>query len=102
VRLAGVLGAGAAHAEDRTVASGRAEVAGRFLLDPCRQARWGLYGATGITARYDDGPGTRGYLTLALGLELPSERSSVTAVELGIGGGVRVAVALRQGRRGRR
>jgi len=102
VRLAGVLGAGVAHAEDRTAASGRVEVTGRFLLDPFRQARWGLYGATGIMARHDDGPGTRGYMTLALGLELPSERPGVTAVELGIGGGVRVAVAIRQGRRGRR
>lgn len=101
-RLAGIIGVGAADVDGETVASGRAEVLGRFVLDPFRQARWGVYGATGVVARYENGPGTRGYLTVLLGAELPSERPTVTAVELGIGGGVRIGVAIRQGRLGRR
>ena len=101
-RLASIIGIGAADVDGETVASGRAEILGRFALDPFRQARWGVYGATGVVARYEDGPGTRGYLTLLLGVELPSERPAVTAVELGIGGGVRLGVAVRQGRSGRR
>jgi hypothetical protein len=101
-RLASIIGIGAADVDGETVTSGRAEILGRFVLDPFREARWGVYGATGILARYEDGPGTRGYLTLLLGVELPSERPTVTAVELGMGGGVRLGVAIRQGRPRRR
>ena len=102
VRLAGIVGVGAADVDDRTVASGRVELIGRFLLDPFRQARWGLYGGTGVLARYEDGPGVRGYLTLLVGAELPGRRTTVTAVELGIGSGARIGVAMRRGRPGRR
>ena len=101
-RLAGIIGVGAADVGSEIVASGRAEILGRFVLDPLRQARWGVYGATGVVARYEESPGTRGYLTLLLGVELPSDRPRVTALELGIGGGVRIGIAIREGRSGRR
>jgi phosphatidylglycerophosphate synthase len=101
-RLATIVGAGVGRAGDETVPSGRIEVTGRFLLDPFRQARWGIYGGAGAMARYDDGPGTRGFLTLMIGAELPGRRQNVTAVEVGIGSGVRLGVAIRQGRARRR
>jgi CDP-diacylglycerol--glycerol-3-phosphate 3-phosphatidyltransferase/cardiolipin synthase len=101
-RLAGIVGAGVATVGSTAVASGRVEAVGRFVLDPFRQSRWGVYGGGGVVARYDDGRGTRGYLTLLIGAELPGDRPAVTAVELGIGGGVRLGVAIRQGRRGHR
>jgi phosphatidylglycerophosphate synthase len=101
-RLAGLVGAGAANVNGATRPSGRIEVLGRFTLDPFRQARWGLYGGTGLIGRYEEGPGARGFLTLLLGAELPSRRPAVTAVELGMGGGVRLAIVVRQGRLGRR
>ena len=101
-RLAGILGAGAARGDGETRASGRAEIIGRFLLDPYRQARWGLYGGAGVLARYERGPGTRGYLTLVVGAELPTTARAITAVELGLGSGVRLGVAISRGRNGRR
>jgi phosphatidylglycerophosphate synthase len=101
-RLAGIVGIGAAAPGGDYDPSGRVELLGRFVLDPLRQARWGLYAGTGVMARYEPDPGVGGYLTLLVGAELPSDRPTVTAVELGIGGGVRVGIAVRQGRRGRR
>lgn len=101
-RLAGIVGAGVASAGGESSASGRAEVVGRFLLDPYRQARWGLYGGAGVIARHDGGAGTRGYLTLILGAELPGQARTVTAVEVGLGSGARLGVAIRQGRQSRR
>ena len=101
-RLAGMFGAGVAGVADETVASGRAEIVGRFVLDPLRQARWGLYGSTGLVARHEDGPGTRAFVTIVVGVELPTSSRTVPAVELGMGGGVRVALVVRRGRPGRR
>ena len=101
-RLAGIVAGGAARGGSDTRASGRAEVIGRFLLDPYRQTRLGLYGGAGVLARYDDGAGTRGYLTLMVGAELPTTARRITAVELGLGSGVRLGIAIRQGRIGRR
>ena len=101
-RLAGIIGGGAAEVADERVATARAEIVGRFVLDPLRQARWGLYGATGVIARYEEGPGTRGFVTLLVGLELPAAGRTIPAVELGMGGGARLALILRRGRPGRR
>ena len=102
VRLDAVLAAGAARAGDETAASGRAELVGRFLLDPFRQSRWGVYGGAGLLARYDDGPGMNAYLTLLVGAELPGARRLVPALEVGIGSGTRVALVVRRGRPNRR
>jgi hypothetical protein len=84
------------------VASGRAEVVGRFLLDPFRQSRWGFYGGGGLIARLDEGDDVRGYVTLLLGVEPPGNGQWLPALELGIGGGTRVALVVRRGRAERR
>ena len=102
VRLDAIIAGGVARAGFGSGASGRAEVIGRFLLDPFRQSRWGVYGGGGLIARADEGAGTRGYLTLLVGAELPRAGSLTPAIEVGIGGGTRVGLVLRGTRRGRR
>ena len=102
VRLDAVLAAGAARAGDETVASGRAELVGRFLLDPFRQSRWGFYGGAGLVARQDGASDPRSYITLLVGAELPGGGRMRPALELGIGGGTRIGFAVRRGRPDRR
>jgi len=102
VRLDAVLAAGAARVGGVTAASGRVEIVGRFLLDPFRQSRWGFHVGSGLIARFDDGTRGRGYLTLLLGTELPGTARTRPALEVGIGGGTRVGIAIRQGRINRR
>ena len=102
VRLDGVLAGGVARSGDDTAGSGRAEVVGRFLLDPVRQSRWGLYAGGGLIARLDDGDDVRGYFTVLFGAELPVDGRMLPALELGIGGGTRVGLVVRRGRLDRR
>ena len=101
-RLEGALGVGAAWAGGDAVASGRADVGVRFLLDPYHQERWGVYGGGGVSTRYEDGPGARVLLTLYAGAEVPGDKPWRPAIEAGIGGGVRIGVVLRPRRQSRR
>ena len=87
---------------------GRTDFVARFSLDPFRQSRWAPYGGGGISGRYRselDG-GSHAYLLILLGVEgpLPLGKQSgwVPAVELGLGGGARVAIVFRQGINARR
>ena len=102
VRVDAVVAGGVARDGDESVASGRLEVTGRFLLDPFRQSRWGFYGGAGLIARHDDGAETNGYLTLIAGTELPGSGRMLPALEIGIGGGTRFAFVLRRSRPSRR
>lgn len=86
----------------------RLDLFSRFNLDPFRQSRWGLYVGGGISGRYveRDDPGARAYLLLFVGAEGPLRNASVAgwvpAFELGLGGGARIGITLRQGIPGRR
>ena len=87
---------------------GRTDFVARFSLDPFRQSRWAPYGGGGISGRYRselDG-GSHAYLLIFLGMEgpLPLGKTSgwVPAVELGLGGGARVAIVMRRGINSRR
>lgn len=95
----GVIGAAGADVE-RFVqdASGRLEVVGRFLFDPFRQSRWGLSAGAGVSLRVRARDRVRPYLVSVVDLEGPlSARGVSPAFQLGIGGGVRLGVALRRG-----
>ena len=100
--LVGAAGAG------RHGAEGRTDLVSRFSLDPFRQSRWAPYAGGGISGRYrfDRDGGSRAYLLIFLGVEggLPLRQTEgwVPALELGLGGGARVAVILRRGISGRR
>jgi hypothetical protein len=88
-RLSASIGAGIS---DGTLAW-RGEVLGHFLLSPEERRRAGFYFAGGVAAV--EGPVSRGYLVLTAGLEERPRAGSGWAVEAGVGGGVRVAVAYR-------
>ena len=87
---------------------GRTDFVSRFSLDPFRQSRWAPYAGAGVSGRYRselDG-GSRAYLMILLGVEGPlplgSTEGWVPAVEVGLGGGARVAVVMRRAINARR
>jgi len=84
------------------VPAARLEALARFHLDPQRMARRGLYLGGGIAAALRDDAAPQWQLVALLGVEGPARGRVAPAVEVGLGGGVRVAVALRRARPGRR
>lgn len=96
VRLAAVVGAGTHFDDDIERFAWRAELVGRFQLDPFHERRWAPYAAAGVSVR---GAGSEAgeYLLLLLGLEGPLARGWVPAVEAGLGGGARVGLVMRRG-----
>jgi hypothetical protein len=97
----GVIGAGGVGWRDgQSGASGRADVIGRFALDPFREHRWGLSAGGGLSVRYDatgaNSPHRwRALVALVIDLEGPRAGSVAPAVQLGLGGGLRAGVVLR-------
>ena len=82
--------------------SGRVDVFGRFHFDPFRESRWAPYGGGGVSGRFDKGEGGRAFLLLLAGLDGPIHGGMTSSVELGLGGGARIGVIIRQARRERR
>lgn len=90
---------------DESVGSARAEVVARFVVDPLAdpfrpgptRPRWLLYGGAGggVLVTRGDRPQTRVFV--ALGVAGPDQGGWRPALELGLGGGVRVGLALRTG-----
>ncbi len=109
-RLGLVVGAGMTRgpATDRADASSafapaaRVEAIARFHVDPQRLSRRGLYAGGGVAVALREALSPRYGLVALLGLEGEPRGSVSPAVEVGLGGGVRVAVALRRARKGRR
>jgi hypothetical protein len=103
VRVALLAGGGLAR-DDRSgpraygghVAAARADVVARFQLDPFHQSRRGLYGGAGVSYLASEGERGRVYLTLLTGIELRDRGHVAPALELALGGGVRLGVVLRR------
>ena len=95
----GVVAAGGVRLDDVTPrADARMDVLVRFLLDPFRQAPYGLSLGGGLGVRAE--PGDRVRPVLLLALELEGRRSAggwVPAVQAGLGGGVRIGLLARRG-----
>jgi hypothetical protein len=104
VRVGVLAGAGASFRDDEpTRAAGRVDVLARFLLDPFRQSRWGLSAGAGMSLRAQEGDRVRPQLLLALDIEGPRTRHGLSpAIQVGLGGGARVGVAMRWEGRGAR
>lgn len=91
-----IAGGGVARADHDTRGSARAEGVVRFLLDPLRERRWGLYGGAGVGASWVDGDGWRTPLVVLLGVEGGDRSGHAFAAELGLGGGVRLGLVIRR------
>lgn len=96
LRLAFVAAAGPVWHDGRTSAGGRADATARFVIDPFRQSTWGMHGAAGLGALYDEHERWRPVILLALGVEGPPIGATIPAFELGLGGGVRAGLVLRR------
>ena len=88
-RLSASVGAGVSDGD----LAWRGELLGHFLLSPEERRAAGLYFAGGVAAV--EGPVSRGYLVLTVGLEGGPRASSGWQVEVGVGGGVRLAAGYR-------
>jgi hypothetical protein len=103
-----LIGAGGTSWHDeRTAASARADVIGRFAFDPFRERRWGLSAGGGLSVRYDQGASARrerwrALVALIVDLEGPRTSAVAPAIQIGLGGGFRVGLILRAAQSGRR
>ncbi|MGH7627365.1 MAG: hypothetical protein ACREOJ_18860 [Gemmatimonadaceae bacterium] len=102
MRVAIVGAAGESWRDGESGLSARAELTGRFLLDPEFRARWAPYVGGGVGARYDRVGDWRGVLSVVIGVEGPKWRGTVPFMEAGYGGGARLGVGFRKSRAGRR
>jgi hypothetical protein len=100
--LARVPGVAAADGDAGVVPVGRVEALARFHLDPQRLSRRGVYAGGGLAVAVREASAPRYQLVGLLGLEGAARGGLAPAVEVGLGGGLRVALALRRARPGRR
>jgi hypothetical protein len=99
VRLGVALAAGAVRREDDVwVGAPRLDFTARYLLDPFGERARGWYGGGGVSIAQRPGEGATAALHLLVGLEGRRGPRITPAVELGVGGGVRLGVVLRRTR----
>jgi hypothetical protein len=96
MRVAGIIAGGAVSADSSVEPAARGEVLARFVLDPLGERRWGLYGAAGVGAFWDNETAWRGRLVLSAGIEGRLRGAWTPAFEVGLGEGLRVGVVLRR------
>lgn len=96
LRVAAVVGAGTHFDDDIERFAWRADLVGRFQLDPFHERRWAPYAAAGVSVRGASSEAEE-YLLLLFGVEGPLARGWVPALEAGLGGGARVGFVLRRG-----
>jgi hypothetical protein len=96
-RLTLAGGVGPAWSGESTGKGGRADAVLRFHLDPFREQSLGWYGWGGLGLLYDEFRGWRQIIVVGTGVELTRFSSRrVWALEIGVGGGLRVGLALRR------
>lgn len=102
VRVGGAVAGGARWSDaSAPVGQVRADATLRFLLDPFAERRRGLYGGVGLsTTQLGGGGGAQAPQLLVLaGLESQPRGGRAWALEVGLGGGVRVGLVRRSARR---
>ena len=95
----GIIAAGGAQFSGGTsAATGRIDVIARFLLDPFRQQAGGLSLGGGLSVRAREHDRVRPYMLAVIDYEGAIWSSGIApALQVGLGGGVRVGGALRWG-----
>lgn len=104
-RVTLLAASGVAVQQSASVLASRVDLHVRYMLDPFGESRWGAYGLGGLSLMHVRSEHGGGDLTprLVLGIGVEGRPRAVTrAVEVGLGGGTRVALALRKGLPGRR
>lgn len=94
--------AGIARADSSTLTAARIDGTLRFLLDPFRQSRVGLYGLAGVSGMYLERDGWTPRVVLGFGLEGRARGKSIGSIEFALGGGARVSLVIRRARVDRR
>ena len=98
-----LIGAGGVTRNDSVDnSSGRVDVLTRFLLDPFAESAWGVSIGGGISAIFAESARTREYLVVVADVEAPRIGMIVPALQIGLGGGLRVGLAARAFQSGRR
>ena len=82
--------------------SGRGDAIVRFLLDPFAESPWGLSIGGGMSALFAEAARTHAYLVVVADVEAPRIGGIVPALQVGLGGGLRVGLGARASRPGRR
>jgi hypothetical protein len=99
VRTGLLAAAGVRRVRGAWNASARVDAVARFHIDPFRESPYGLYVGGGGSYLFDKGVPSRPRLTVVLGYEgRASKHRVITGAELGLGGGVRIAVTIRRAR----
>jgi hypothetical protein len=93
---------GVTQHDDLDRASGRADMLARFLLDPFAESTWGFSIGGGMSAFFAEGARGHGYLVVVADLEGPPVGVIVPALQVGLGGGLRVGLVARTRQIGRR
>ena len=97
VRLGLDAAAGATWRYGEASGSGRVDAIARFLLDPFRESRVGVSLGGGVSAPIGSAePSQPPYLTAVLDVEGRRGRGLTPALQVGLGGGTRIGVVLRQ------
>jgi hypothetical protein len=102
VRLELVGAAGITRVDSVNHNSARVDAIARFLLDPFNEATWGLSLGGGMSAIFEASAVTREYLVVVADLEAPRIGAVTPALQIGLGGGVRIGLVIRASRAGRR
>jgi hypothetical protein len=98
-----IVGAGGVTQRDSVDhKSARVDAIARFLLDPFAETEWGLSIGGGMSTMIEEGERTREYLVVVADLEAPRVAGIVPALQIGLGGGVRIGIVARGYRSGRR
>ena len=97
VRIDAVPSAGAFFGRGTSDLTASVDAVARFLLDPFRQQSWGLSLGAGIEARAQQHAAGRSVLIVVADLEgSRNARGFSPAIQLGVGGGVRLGFVFRR------